>query len=173
MAGQSGCGKSVFIARLLANVDDMITPVPKNIVYCNGEFQSLFDEFPHVNFIQCLPDISQFYGKESSFLIMDDLMHQSNGSIADLFTRVSHHRNVCVFFLSQNLFHKLKHNRTMSLNSHYIIMLNNPRNAGQIATLARQMYPNQSKFLIEAFEDATRMPNGYLLIDLKAETEQR
>jgi hypothetical protein len=45
--------------------------------------------------------------------------------------------------------------------------------AGQIATLARQMYPNQLKFLVEAFEDATRMPYGYLSIDLKAETEQR
>lgn len=173
VAGPSGCGKSVFIAKLLANVNDMITPIPKNIQYCYGEYQSMFDSFPQVNFTQGLPDNSQFDGQDSTLLIIDDLMDQTNGSTADLFTKVSHHRNVCVFFLSQNIFNKSKHNRTMSLNSHYIIMFKNPRDAGQIATLARQMYPNQSKFLVEAFEDATRMPYGYLLIDLKAETEQR
>ena len=37
----------------------------------------------------------------------------------------------------------------------------------QIATLARQMYQGRSHFLLEAFQDATKHPFGYLLIDLK------
>jgi len=32
------------------------------------------------------------------------------------------------------------------------------------------MFPSHPKFLVEAFEDATAQPYGYLLIDLRPET---
>jgi hypothetical protein len=35
------------------------------------------------------------------------------------------------------------------------------------------MYPGKSKFVLEAFEDATKEPYGYLLIDLKPETDEK
>ena len=61
----------------------------------------------------------------------------------------------------------------MSLNAYYLVIFKNPRDQNQLATLARQMYPGNSKFLIEAFKDATQQPYGYLLIDLKPDTEER
>ena len=69
-------------------------------------------------------------------------------------------RNVIVLYLTQNVFHK-RHMRTISLNSHYRVLFKNPRDAGQSATLARQMYPNASKF---AVEDATERPSRYLFV---------
>ena len=42
----------------------------------------------------------------------------------------------------------------------------------QISNLARQMYPENSKFLVEAFKDATSGPCGYLLIDMKPYAEE-
>ena len=63
--------------------------------------------------------------------------------------------------------------RTVSLNSHYIILFKNPRDRLQISTLARQMYPGQSQFLIEAFQDATKEAYGYLVIDLKPTTADK
>jgi hypothetical protein len=71
------------------------------------------------------------------------------------------------------MFPKNKHARTISLNSHYMILFKNPRDAGQFATLARQMYPSGSKFAIEAFKDATEAPFGYLLIDMKPDTDEK
>jgi hypothetical protein len=59
----------------------------------------------------------------------------------------------------------------MNLNTHYIVLFKNPRNAGQVSTLARQMHRGKSKFVVEAYEDATKEPYGYLLIDLKPETD--
>ena len=56
---------------------------------------------------------------------------------------------------------------------YYIVVFKNPRDASQIATLARQMYPGKSQFLIDAFVDATAKPFGYLLIDLKPDTEEK
>jgi hypothetical protein len=61
----------------------------------------------------------------------------------------------------------------MSLNAHYIVFFKNPRDAMQVATLARQMYPGQSKFLVDAFRNATEKPFGYLLLDLKADTDEQ
>jgi hypothetical protein len=60
----------------------------------------------------------------------------------------------------------------MSLNAHYLVLFKNPRDSTQIATLSRQIYPGKSKFLIESFQDATRKPYGYLVLDLKTDTEE-
>ena len=40
------------------------------------------------------------------------------------------------------------------------------------ANLARQMYPGRGKFVQEAFKDATSVPYGYLLVDLKQDTPE-
>ena len=61
----------------------------------------------------------------------------------------------------------------MSLNSHYLVLFKNARDATQISHLAGQMYPGKSKFMIEAYRDATSSPFSYLLIDLKQATEDK
>ena len=69
--------------------------------------------------------------------------------------------------MTQNLFYKNKQTRSLSLNSYYIVLFKNARDATQVANLARQMYPGKSAFMIEAFKNATSAPYGYLLIDLR------
>ena len=61
----------------------------------------------------------------------------------------------------------------MSLNSHYIVLFKNARDATQVANLPRQMYPGKIAFMIEALKNATSAPYGYLLIDLKQETDDK
>jgi len=39
-------------------------------------------------------------------VIIDDLMQETNETVANMFTKGSHHRNVSVVFLAQNLFPK-------------------------------------------------------------------
>ena len=59
------------------------------------------------------------------------------------------------------------------LNNNYIILFKNVHDQTQFAILARQMFPDNSKYAIEAFKDATKMAYGYLLIDLKPETNDK
>jgi hypothetical protein len=151
----------------------MIDPAPGKILYCYGEYQPIFAKYPQVEFNEGLPDVTQFDGKEALLLVIDDLMSETNESVSAIFTKISHHRNVSVVYITQNMFPKNKHARTISLNSHYMILFKNPRDAGQFATLARQMYPSGSKFAIEAFKDATEAPFGYLLIDMKPDTDEK
>src|SRR5712691_6856744 len=101
-------------------------------------------------------------------------MDETNLNVEKIFTRMSHHRNISVIYITQNMFPKNKHARTISLNSHYMVLFKNPRDAGQFSILARQMYPAAgSRFAIEAYKDATSVPFGYLLVDLKPDTDEQ
>lgn len=174
VAGPTGCGKSVFVFRIIENSTEMINPPPERIVYCYGEYQPLFDNYTNVNFQQGLPDVNEFDGVERTLLVLDDLMQEIDVSVLNVFTKMSHHRNISVLYLTQNIFSKEnKYARTMSLNSHYLVLFKNPRDVAQFTTLARQMYPHNWKFAVEAYRDATQKPYGYLLIDLKPETNDR
>ena len=59
----------------------------------------LFAEFPSVEFHEGLPDISQFDGRMRVLLIIDDLMNEADQKVCDIFTKLSHHRNVSVVFV--------------------------------------------------------------------------
>ena len=67
------------------------------------------------------------------------LLPRANDNVVDMFTRGSHHLILSVFLLSQNRFSKKKHSRTISLNTHYLVNFNNPRDRTQIAHLGRQI----------------------------------
>ena len=91
---------------------------------------------------------------------MDDLLTSTDDRVVNIFTKISHHRNLSIVYLTQNLFYKNKQTRTLSLNSHYIVLFKNARDATQVANLTRQMYPGERTFMIEAFKNATSAPYG-------------
>lgn len=172
VAGPTGSGKTVFTTKLVANATKVIQPPPQRIVWCYGVYQDSYKNIKNVEFHEGLPDLNTFDGSQPSLLILDDLMHETDDRVSQIFTRASHHKNVSVIFIVQNLFFGSKHSRTIGLNSHYIVLFKNARDAAQITYLARQMYPGKSSFMVEAFRDATSTPYSYLLIDLKPDTEE-
>jgi len=106
--------------------------VTEEIVYCYGEYQHAFDTVRNrVDFHGSFPDVHQLDARLRTLLILDDLMTEADNSIANVFTKISHHRNVLVVFLTENLFHQNKH---ISLNAHYIVLVKNPRDVGQFTT---------------------------------------
>jgi len=117
VVGPTFCGKTRFVFRLIDNVVSMLEPPPSKIMYCYGEYQQLFCRYPQVIFHEGLLDMDNFDGREPILLIVDDLVQETKETIANLFTKGSHHRNVSVLFLVQNLFKKKnKFARTISLN---------------------------------------------------------
>ena len=103
---------------------------------------------------------------------MGDLMSTSSKDlrINELFTEGSHHRNLSVIAINQNLYYNK--DPTQRRNCHYVILFNNPIDKQQIMTLGRQMYPENSNHLMKHFKEATSKPYGYLLIDLKPFTPE-
>ena len=125
-----------------------------------------------MRFEEGLPTAAMFDPTTRNLIVIDDLMAETDERVTTLFTKKSHHRNTSVLYLVQNLFPKNKESRTISLNSQYMVVFKNPRDASQMANLARQMYPGRGKFVQEAFKDATSVPYGYLLVDLKQDTPE-
>lgn len=171
VAGPSACGKSQFILNFLKNANTVCNVCFNKIIWHYDEMQPLYKNIDQtVEFRQGLPDMEDFDGTEPVLIILDDLMRETNSSVVDIFTKGSHHRNISVFFITQNIFHQGRGQRDISLNAHYIILFKNPRDRAQIKHLRRQILPSNSKFLEEAYNDATSDPHGYLLFDLKQQT---
>ena len=105
-----------------------------------------------------------------NLIILDDLMSTASKDrrITDLFTEGSHHRNLSVISLNQNLYYSK--DPTQRRNCHYMVLFNNPVDQQPMMTLARQMYPQNPCVFMREFERATSKPHGYLLVDLKPYT---
>ena len=105
--------------------------------------------------------------EQRNILVLDDQMGvaSSSLSVAKLFTRGSHYRNLTVIYLVQNVYNHGKSQRIYSLNSHYSLVFRTGRDASQFRTMAYQICPNNSKWLIDSFMDATCKPYKYLVLD--------
>ena len=172
VSGPTGCGKTQWTLKLIKHAATIITPPPEKILWCFGVYQREFEKITGVEFHEGIPNLETFDGRQRTLLILDDLMQETDSRITQIFTRLSHHKNVSVVYLTQNLFYGSKQNRTISLNSQYFVLYKNARDANQVTYLARQMYPGKSAFMVEAFKDATKQPFTYLLVDLKPDSDE-
>lgn len=95
-------------------------------------------------------------GEGHKILVLDDLMIDAaeNMEMVHLLCVGSHHNNITVIHLLQNLFHKGKAMRTASLNCHYCILFPSYRDRLQIQTFGKQIFPRKSKYSMDAFEKA-------------------
>lgn len=187
VAGPTGCGKTQFLLKLLTTAN-AIQPTPQRIVWVYSEWQPAYDALRsalgrRVEFVKDY-DATELYNSFSpnvrNILVLDDQMDSSGtrggegaAALAKFFTQGSHHRNLTVIYIVQNMFNQDRTMRTVSLNSHYLVLYKNPRDKTQVRTLAQQMYPNNSHFLVDAFENATTAPYSYMLLDLRPETQEQ
>ena len=175
IAGSTSSGKSVWVKEFITHLSEMTYPVPDEVVWCYGEWQDAYNSLKArgVIFSEGLPDVDEWVNDRKRLVVLDDLMNETDERVSRLFTKGSHHRGISVIQIVQNLFSNNKHQRTISLNSQYLVIFKNPRDKGQIMHLARQMYPGQSQFVVEAFKSATERPHGYLLFDLRQDTSEQ
>ena len=129
-----------------------------------------------MDFIQGIPldlDQDSFINPSTrNLVILDDLMSAAakDSRVNELFTEGSHHRNLSVIAINQNLY--FNKDPTQRRNCHYLVMFNNPVDQQQVMTLARQMHPGNPQHLLKHFQGATYRPYGYLVIDLKPFTAE-
>ena len=176
ISGATGCGKTHWVYKLLKNAKGMFTQEPpEKILYCYGAWQELFEDMeenvPNLEFHDGLPDKSLLNdiaanGKHN-LIIIDDLAHQlvKSSEMEVLFTQGCHHQKYSVIYIMQNAYQKGNNSRTIALNTWYNVLFRNLRDASQINSMGRQMFPGKPAILQEAYDDATGRPYGYLVID--------
>lgn len=173
ICGPTGCGKTWFVKKFLKFISRMTSEPFERIIFYYSEWQPAYTEYgASIEFHEGLPQNADYANdRRAKLIIIDDLMREaSNNSVVDLFTKGSHHKNLSVIFITQNLFHQGHGQRDISLNANYIVIFKNPRDRAQIQHLARQVYPEDPRFVQEAYHDAASKPHGYLLLDLKQST---
>ena len=171
--GPSGAGKSSFVEKIMIESQSLFGITFNTILYCSGQS---FPKFYTVNGASIMQTssigseyINNLKESDNNLVIIDDNMNFASNDIiiSDLFTKKTHHKNLTVVILLQNLYPKSKYMRDISINSNYIVLMRNPRELTQIKTLARQIDGRTSDFILSAYRDATKeQPYSYLLLDL-------
>lgn len=172
VAGSSKSGKSIFTERIIRNAYVMIKPRVTRVVYCYNNYQDRFKNLHGVEFhsnLDILEELKSTVSSANVLLCIDDFMKESD-KVAEFFTRFSHHSNISVIFITQNIFHQGKGMRDLTLSAQYLALMKNVRDRSQIHVLARQLEPDNSKFVMDSYKDATKQPYSYLFIDISQTT---
>ena len=178
IAGPSGSGKTELTKRLIREASKMIDPPPSGVVWFYGSWQPGYDSISDlVRFVKGPPPTDDDAGDsgyytQNSLIVLDDLMFEICGkTLAKIFTKHCHHKQISCIHLIQNIFFQDKHFRSVALNAKYQILFKNPRDRSQIKFLAAQI--GRANALVEAYNDATAKPHGYLLLDFSQSTDER
>ena len=113
VAGPSGSGKSELVEQWLRYLN-VFQVKPKKMVYVYDRWQPRFDRMQKkdgIQFHRGFPDpghLTKWFGA-------------TRGD--------SHHRNITVLNLTQDLFPPGKFSKTINLNAHYIVAFKNPRDS--------------------------------------------
>ena len=170
ICGPSLSGKTEFIYKVIKHSSCMFNAPFDKIYYFYGVWQKGFENIEeNVDFMEGLPT-QEFIDNTSSnqpiLVVIDDQQQIALNSelIANLFTKYSHHKNITVLLVLQNLFHQGKFARDISLNTHYFVLFKNQRDINQVKILGNQL--GLSNHLFKSYIEATKNPFSYLLIDL-------
>lgn len=179
IAGSSSSGKTYLLSQILRVKKFLFTKPPVKTILFYEEYQDIYDKmlkskaidevYKGMPSVEEIKKMAQPYKEgNGSCFIFDDSMHNIKDEISQLFTTYSHHLNCSMFFVTQNLFLQNQEYRTMSMNSHYIILMGGNRSMRQMKYLASQISPYKTNYVVEAFYNATKnRPYSYLLLDFQ------
>ena len=145
VSGPTGCGKTQWVYNLL--MSDFITPPPQRIIIFYKRWQPLYDCMRNLPNVEFHNEIPPNLGSDAclkpcvrNLVIIDDLMTTAskNPQVTELFCEGSHHRNLSVVALNQNLY--FGKDPTQRRNAQYLVLFKNPIDCMPVQTLADVPY---------------------------------
>jgi hypothetical protein len=185
LAGVSQSGKTTLTLNILRSIDDLFEnpKCKQNIIFFYHQWQNSYETFRKENivkeWINKLPteeDVKEktllYKDMGGSVIVIDDFAQELNKDIANIFSILTHHTNSVVLLLTQNLFSKNPVFRDVSLNATVVIVFKNPRDSSSIINFAKQFSPGNTKYIVDAYKEATKTAYSYLLFDLHQNTPE-
>ena len=167
VCGPSCCGKT----ELIFQVRNTFYPKFKSIYYFYQHEQPKFSSIErnlNIFVTKCsgFDFISQL---ENCLFVFDDSCEEIfNDKEFSKLATAGRHGNISVIYVKHNLFQHSKWSRTLDLNTTHIILFKSPRDIQHNTYIGKQL--NNTNFLKESYELATKLPFGHLLIDLDPKT---
>lgn len=182
VAAPAGAGKTTRVARYLALKDELFEKgkETKAVFFFYNiwqpEYTKLQEKGLVTQFVKGFPTNEQFLDKvsehERSIVILDDALQFISNELIQIATVSARHSKATTFILLQSLFPAHPLARQLSLNARYFHVLKNPRDNTSLANLARQISPENHRFIVQAFHDATKEPYSCFIIDLNQQTPE-
>lgn len=184
-SGSSQCGKTTFIFNLIQSRKVLFSKMPAKTIMFYKKHQDIYNQMLSNKLVDELVEVDEKMVSEEDFTkkvapykekggtlcVFDDLMEYIDATNSKIFTKIAHHENCSVIFLTQSLFVDNKHYRVMSRNANYIVVMKNPRDVSQIKNLSMQMGAEKD-LLMGAYKEATKKAYTYLLIDFYPTTPE-
>jgi len=181
ISGPTGSGKSSFCVRFMQNLKSLCTEqnFDGGIIWCYSERTAVHDRelskiSNNIRLNKGVPENFENKNGKPCLIIVDvllDVVYSNN--VCNLFTKDTHHRNISVILIIQNLFHQGQFCRDISLNAKYLVLLENVRDINQFMCMYRQLHHKGPNKLYNAYQNATTKPHGYLVLDLAQDTDDR
>ena len=173
VAGPSSSGKTSFVRNVLKFYECTSTLEKESIsvLWCYGQWQdsysNIISEKVSVEYHEGVPSLDILESVKPDIIVLDDLMFEvaSDHKVAKLFTMFSHHNNISVIFITQNLTLKGKGVIEINRNTMYIVLFKNARDGHAVSTVGQQVMRDNKRHFKDSFNDATSCPYGYLLVD--------
>lgn len=182
IVGPTKSGKTEFVRRMIRHRMWLFRPSIRQVVFVYGIWQDSYDEMKKefgekIKWVKGLPeDPYTLFSREQGpgLLIIDDLMGeieaQQHRQVSQWFTKGTHHMNVSLALLVQNMFPK--NMRTISLNAHIIVLFPNPRDQTQVRRLIAQAFPGRKERIKKALKHAHSLPYRPLILNFHQSTPQ-
>ena len=191
LSGSSGSGKTTKLVKLLKYRDILLDKTTKKIYFFYSEWQDTYDTLhklrlvdkfckgipPQEELISMISDssIESYHSRPHKLLIFDDLISEIQDDLmAKLFTVFGHHRNVSIILVTQALFNpRVNKFNVLQENVHYLLFAKSPRDNSKVIYLAKQISPYNISWVVQAFQDATKLPYSYMFFDFKQATPEK
>lgn len=174
VCGATQSGKTHFVLELLQQSHRLIDKPLGNVVWFYGQITEAIRKHQsqyNITFVEDIPSSFDDYidDDKNNLFIFDDLMEQAsnNKNITKLFTKESHHRNISVIFIMQDLYYNGSERKTLLRNCQYLVLFANPMDMTAVYSIASRMVPKRVPSFLKIFEVVTSTPHGYLFIDGK------
>ena len=153
--GPTSSGKTSWLKRQVENRQIMFSEVPKYMILFYKEWQDAYedaerkmnqdrDENHFLKFdsipttIEEIKDILEMLPKKAPKLVVfDDYLDEVGSVLKHFFTVLTDHYHCFTIFLCQNLFNAKNELRTLSINTQYMVLFNNPRDQSSISQLSK------------------------------------
>jgi hypothetical protein len=188
VCGPTQSGKTYKIVEIIEHIDEVIQPTPDKLLYLYTAEQPGYDKIKEIirnnattsklqtcEFVDCtkgIPTVADIKPKlgNATLMVLDDLMvlamttKENADNLNNLASRDSHHLNISVMFVCQNLNYGSGKLRNVRINSMYHLVFNNHTDTRDIELIARNKgirLPTLRKILA----DVGKKQYGYLLFD--------
>ena len=149
--GPSMAGKTRWVHQLIERSKDLIDAPIDNVVFFYGIKTkqiscSSNDIHNKIRYVEGILDDFQEYisgGRKNTLFIFDDLMNEAvnHKGLINLFTKESHHLNISVIILLQDMFYSGSERKTLFRNADYLILFNTPLDKSGVFAIGHEIMP--------------------------------